>query len=200
MGQVTAGGRSRRRSVGIGRLGIVRRLLAVVALFAAGASFAQTPPVLTVPSTSTTPPVVLLNGFQLQCPGSSSSTFGDLERLLGTAVYFFDNCECPNCTIEEFANDFGQALNLIRYDNGEPVPRVDVVAHSMGGLIVRAYLAGKQETSGKFFPVSNPRIRKVIFTATPHFGSYQAAGPLATFLPSQIQANEMKPGSQFLLD
>jgi pimeloyl-ACP methyl ester carboxylesterase len=58
-------------------------------------------------------------------------------------VYFFDNCECPNCTIEQLAEDFSQVLNLIRYDNGEPVPRVDVVAHSMGGLIV-AYLAGKQ--------------------------------------------------------
>jgi len=157
-------------------------------------------PPFTSPSTATTPPVVLLNGFQLQCPGSSFSTFGGLERLLGTAVYFFDNCECPNCTIEELAEDFGQALNLIRYDNGELVPRVDVVAHSMGGLIVRAYLAGKQAASGAFSPLSNPRIRKAIFIATPQFGSYQAAGPYAAFLPSLTQANEMKPGSQFLLD
>jgi pimeloyl-ACP methyl ester carboxylesterase len=180
-------------------MGIVRRLL-VALVFAAGAAFAQTPPVLTIPSTSTTPPVVLLNGFQLQCPGSSSSTFGNLERLLGTAVYFFDNCECPNCTIEELAEDFGQALNLIRYDNGDPVRQVDVVAHSMGGLILRAYLAGKQAASGKFAPLNNPRIRKAIFIATPQFGSYQAAGPYATLLPSLTQANEMKPGSQFLLD
>ena len=195
MGQAAAGGRSRTRGVGI-----VGRLLAVAAVFAAGAAFAQTPPVLTIPSTSTTPPVVLLNGFQLQCPGSMTGTFGVLDQLLGAAVYFFDNCECPNCTIERLAEDFGRALNLIRYDNGEPVPRVDVVAHSMGGLILRAYLAGKQEAPGKFAPLNNPRIRKVIFTATPHFGSYQAAGPLATFLPSLTQANEMKPGSQFLLD
>ena len=178
----------------------MRPLLAFLAVFAAGAVFAQTPtdPVLTIPSTSTTPPVVLLNGFQLTCPGSN--TFGGLERLLGAAVYFFDNCECPNCTIEQLAEDFGQFLNLIRYDNGQVVPRVDVVAHSMGGLIVRAYLAGKQDASGKFSPLSNPRIRKAIFIATPHFGSYQAAGPYAAFLPSLTQANEMKPGSQFLLD
>src|SRR5580765_7449204 len=156
MGKAAAGGRSRPRGMGVGRLGIVRRLLVCIALFTAGAAFAQTSPVLTIPSTSTTPPVVLLNGFQLQCPGSSSSTFGGLERLLGTAVYFFDNCECPNCTIEELAEDFGKALNLIRDDNGESVPRVDVVAHSMGGLIVRAYLAGKQAASGKFSPLSNP--------------------------------------------
>ena len=191
----------------------MRRLLGCFAVFAAGAvsTLAETAthdrvpaasadPVLTIPSTSTTPPVVLLNGFQLQCPGSSRSTFGDLDRLLGTAVYFFDNCECPNCTIEELAYNFGQALNRIRYDNGQVVPRVDVVAHSMGGLILRAYLAGKQEAPGTFSPLSNPRIRKAIFTATPHFGSYQAAGPYATFLPSLTQANEMKPGSQFLLD
>src|SRR5258706_6004825 len=144
MGQAAADRRSRRRGLGVGRLGIVRRLLVCIALFTAGAVFAQTSPVLTIPSNSTTPPVVLLNGFQLQCPGSSSSTFGGLERLLGTAVYFFDNCECPNCTIEELAEDFGQALSLLRYDNGEPLPRVDVVAHSMGGLILRAYLSGKQ--------------------------------------------------------
>ena len=153
-----------------------------------------------IPSTSTVPPVVLLNGWQFTCPGSMSGTFGGLAQLLDTRVYFFDNCECPDCTIEQLARDFGKSLNLIRYDNGEPVRRIDVVAHSMGGLIVRAYLAGKQETSGKFSPPSDTRIRKAIFIATPQFGSYQTVGPLAAFVRIGNQASEMKPGSQFLLD
>src|SRR5436190_4585898 len=93
MGKAAADRRSRPRGMGVGRLGIVRRLLVCIALFRAGAAFAQTSPVLTIPSTSTTPPVVLLNGFQLQCPGSSSSTFGDLERLL-----------VPRCTSSITAN------------------------------------------------------------------------------------------------
>jgi triacylglycerol esterase/lipase EstA (alpha/beta hydrolase family) len=56
------------------------------------------------------------------------------------------------------------------YESGEPVREVDVVAHSMGGLIVRAYLAGKQP-NGTFATPAAPLVRKVVFIGTPHFGT-----------------------------
>jgi hypothetical protein len=68
---------------------------------------------------------------------------------------------------------------------------VDLVAHSMGGLIARAYLAGLQ-ADGSLNPPPSPGIRKLIQLATPNFGSYQAN------LLSGTQTAEMTPGSLFL--
>jgi pimeloyl-ACP methyl ester carboxylesterase len=160
------------------------------------------------------PPVVLLDGWQLSltssCPMSSDSTdtFGNLQSYLGGSpnfvptVYFFENCtECPNCPLEQLGADLGTFLNSINYSDGTPVPLADVVAHSMGGLIVRSYLSGKEQTSGTFSPPANQKIRKAVFIATPHFGSFQADSTIADILfAAGNQTNEMKRGSQFLWD
>jgi triacylglycerol esterase/lipase EstA (alpha/beta hydrolase family) len=147
--------------------------------------------------------VVLLDGWQLSltnsCPMSSNSsgTFDNLQSyLLGSpnfvpVVYFFENCtECPNCSIEQLGADLQAFLNSLS------VPLVDVVAHSMGGLIVRSYLSGKQSASGAFSPPATQKIRKAAFLATPHFGSFQAD---SLFLAG-VQTDEMKRGSQFAWD
>jgi uncharacterized protein (TIGR03437 family) len=166
-----------------------------------------------VPSTSTQPPVILLNGWQLpslesSCPTSTASdTFGNLADYLAQydsvpEVYFLDNCTaCPNCPIEELGSDLAEAINSIQYDNGTPVPQVDLIAHSMGGLIVRSYLSGKQTTPGLFNPPINPEVRKTVFIATPHFGSFQADDVLVDLIFALgVQTDDMKPGSQFLFD
>jgi uncharacterized protein (TIGR03437 family) len=154
------------------------------------------------------PPVVLLDGFQVSltssCPMSSNSsgTFDNLESYLQSPpnnvpnVYFFENCtECPDCSIEQLGADLGAFLNSL------PVPQADVVAHSMGGLIVRSYLSGKQSASGMFSPPAAQKIRKAVFVATPHFGSFQADSSLADILfAAGVQDNAMKRGSQFLWD
>src|ERR1035438_9614133 len=71
----------------------------------------------------------------------------------------------------------------------------------MGGLIIRSYLSGKQPASGAFSPPLTPKIRKSVFIATPHFGSFQADAPLAGIVFGQgNQINQMKRGSQFLWD
>ncbi len=158
-----------------------------------------------VPSTATGPPVVLLNGWQFSlghsCPMSndSSGTFGRLQQDLeqeGLPVYFFDNCtQCPNCLIEDLSANLGQFLDSLQYDNGGQVPQFDLVGHSMGGLIVRSYLAGLQ-ASGSLSAV-NPRVRKFIEIATPNFGSFLAAN-YSSFFSDGTQAAEMVPGSGFL--
>ena len=115
-------------------------------------------------------------------------------------VYFFDNCveqSVNGSTIEELGVTLGQFLNmLVQYAGGSLVPQVDLVSHSMGGLIVRSYLAGLQATGG-LSPVLNPRVRKFIEIATPNFGSFLAAN-YTDLLANGTQAAEMIPGSGFL--
>jgi uncharacterized protein (TIGR03437 family) len=161
----------------------------------------------TVPKSATRPPVVLLNGWVTgyvnSCPAAadSTSTFGNLAKYLISdgvpVVYFFDNCRVdPNATIEALGNDLAAFLAGIKYDDGSLVPQVDIVAHSMGGLIARSYLAGLQ-TNGSLAPPADPRIRKLILIGTPNFGSFVAEN-FATILTPGTQSTELIPGSAFL--
>jgi pimeloyl-ACP methyl ester carboxylesterase len=158
-------------------------------------------PLETVPSSATRPPVVLLNGWQPGiggCPPSvASKTFGlTLETgLLNDhvpVVYFFDNCveDVNGQKIEDLGASLGLFLGLIRYDTGALVPQVDLVGHSMGGLIIRSYLAGLRADGSLLAPIDS-KVRKVIQIATPNFGSFRAVG-------LGPQTAEMVPGSSFL--
>jgi uncharacterized protein (TIGR03437 family) len=156
-----------------------------------------------VPGGGTTPPVVLLNGWQFSCPiapTGSVATFGSLaSQLVAPQVYFFDNCveqSVNGPSIEGLGLTLGQFLNMIQYAGGGLVPQVDLVSHSMGGLIVRAYLSGLQ-SNGSLAPVLNPRVRKFIEIATPNFGSFFAAN-YSYLVPNGTQTAEMLPGSSFL--
>jgi len=148
------------------------------------------------------PPVVLLNGFQLVCFDDASTltgsqdTFGQLATLLqddGASVLYFNNCAYGDKPIEQLGAQLGIYIAGLQYTDGTPVSQVDLVAHSMGGLIARAYLAGKSQTSGVFFPPANPMVRKLVAIGTPHFGSFQAAY-------IGVQESEMALGNQFLWD
>jgi uncharacterized protein (TIGR03437 family) len=161
----------------------------------------------TVPRGATRPPVILLNGwitgYVNSCPVAtdSTSTFGNLASYLIAdgvpVVYFFDNCKAdPNQPIETLGNDFASLINSITYDDGTPVPQIDVVAHSMGGLIVRSYLAGLQ-LNGTLTPPADPRIRKLVLIATPNFGSFVAQN-FSTIIVPASQSAEMIPGSALL--
>ena len=110
---------------------------------------------------------------------------------------FFDNCLYGNLNIEALGSQLGAYIAGLRFTDGTPVPQVDIVAHSMGGIIARAYLSGKQQTAGVFNPPPDPKIRKLVFIGTPNFGSFKADGTLCTW---GVQLAEMAPGSQFLWD
>ncbi len=162
-----------------------------------------------VPAGGSTPPVVLLNGWQFSvfppssCPiaaNGSIATFGSLaSRLVTPQFYFFDNCveqSVNGSSIEALGVTLGQFINMVEYADGSLVPQVDLVSHSMGGLIVRSYLAGLQ-ANGSLSPLLNPRVRKFIEIATPNFGSFLAAN-YSDLLANGTQAAEMVPGSAFL--
>lgn len=170
-------------------------------LFSAGTAAAQLiAPGHPIPRTNK-PPVAFVNGYQDNCGNSSfASTFASADVVLqanGEASVFFDNCTVAGSpSIEKLGAAFGNFLAGLKYDDGSAVSTVDVVAHSMGGLIVRSYLSGKQDTEGVFIPPSATRIRKAVFFATPHFGSPVAALGLGT----SPQLDELSSGSHFLFD
>jgi uncharacterized protein (TIGR03437 family) len=164
-------------------------------------------PQAAVPAGSTRPPVVLLNGwltgFNGTCPiaTTSATTFGNLAQYLVQdgvpVVYLFDNCAVDQGnTIEALGADLGKFLNSIKYDSGAQVPQIDLVAHSMGGLIARAYLAGIQPNQ-TFLPPAPTLVRKLALIATPNFGSF-VAGNYVYSIAAGSQSAELAPGSAFL--
>ena len=167
------------------------------ALFAISASAQLIPSGTPVPST-TLPPVVFINGYQFEgCPATFSGTFGIADQVLqsnGEVSLFFNTCSLPGtATIEDLAASFATFLTGLQYTNGQPVETVDVVTHSMGGLVLRSYLSGKQDTAGVFQPPAATRVRKAVFLASPNFGT-----PIASLLGVSTQVDEMASGSVFL--
>jgi uncharacterized protein (TIGR03437 family) len=165
-------------------------------------------PQASVPSSSTRPPVVLLNGWETgftgTCPVSSSASeaFGNLAQYLVAdgvpVVYLFDNClEDPNQTVEQLGNDLGVFLNSIKYDTGAQVPQIDLVGFSLGGLIARSYLAGLQPATEALSPPTTTLVRDLVLIATPNFGSFVAGTNAAAIVPGS-QSAEFEPGSSFL--
>ena len=151
------------------------------------------------------PPVVFVTGHDAICPDAKSGelpffqlTFGDFDKILdrhGRVSLVFEACYAPNRPpIEEVANVLRRLLAPLRYEGGEPVREVDMIAHSMGGLVVRSYLSGKQ-TNGTFAPPPTTRVRKAIFIGTPHFGTH-----VATSTNADVHVRQMSLGSSFLFD
>jgi uncharacterized protein (TIGR03437 family) len=160
-----------------------------------------------VPLGNTRPPVVLLNGwiagYSGTCTISSSSTvtFGNLAQYLvsdgAPIVYLFDNCaEDANQPIETLGGDLNAFLNSIKYTDGTQVTQIDLVAHSIGGLIARAYLEGLQ-TNETYLPPYSPLVDHLVMIAVPNFGSF-LVGNYATEFAVGSQGGELIPGSSLL--
>ena len=135
-----------------------------------------------------TPPVVLVHGWN-----GSEFTWPDVKKLakfeqhMQRDIYFFTyrtgivTGDFPPLEILE--EQLGHYLSSFK--------QVDVIAHSMGGLIVRQYLSHHADSP----------IRRVVFLSTPHFGTDAAA--LLERLASvraegNLQADEIQPSSDFL--
>jgi uncharacterized protein (TIGR03437 family) len=172
-------------------------------LLALGAQAQLIPTGAPIPKT-TLPPVVFINGFQFTgCPTTFANTFGIADQVLqsnGEASVFFNTCSLSSsATIEDLAAAFATFLSGLSYTDGQPVEQVDVVAHSMGGLVLRCYLSGKQNTAGMFQPPAATLVRKAVFLATPHAGT-GIASLVSGLLGNTNQLQEMSSGSAFLFD
>ena len=152
------------------------------------------------------PPVIFVNGFsfgalftgECELSENTTGTFGRLEEFLvadGSTVIFFDNCRFGTPPIEVLGDELGNVIEALRLDDGSPVPEVDIVAFSMGALVVRSYLAGKQQVPGQFIPPADPKVRKAVLVAGEHFGT-----PLANSVNQGEQLPALSVGSQFTWD
>ena len=146
-------------------------------------------------------PVVLIHGI-----GGSPSSFGEMEMLLeeeGLRTEPFDYSVLTGAgsvvTIEELAGLFAAHVLQVLEDTG--ATQVDVVAHSMGGLITRAWMSGM--LANLQIPYEG-QIRKLILVGTPNYGA--ALGLLNGICSvafgnlgcSETQAEQMRFGSAFI--
>ncbi|MFJ9119890.1 lipase family alpha/beta hydrolase [Streptomyces sp. NPDC102394] len=130
--------------------------------------------------TEARPPVVLLHGFI-----DNRSVFVLLRRSLaqhGRQQVESLNYSPLTCDIRSAAELLGRHIEEICERTGSS--RVDVVGHSLGGLIARYYV---QRLGGDF------RVRTLVTLGTPHSGT--SVVPLANAHPI---VRQMRPGSELI--
>lgn len=120
---------------------------------------------------------------------------------------FGGTSEAPAYTIPRLAGELHKHIKCVLrgacMDDGQPVDRVDIVAHSMGGLVTRAYVAGlAQEASNgdKSLPY-NGKIRRIVTAGTPNYGaSLTSLGGAreSRLADTDAQQTQMEYGSDFL--
>jgi pimeloyl-ACP methyl ester carboxylesterase len=97
--------------------------------------------------------VVLIHGIFRS--SKCMSTIADSLRKAGYEVFPF-NYPSTQVSIPDAAEYLNKSIQSL-----EGLEEIDIVAHSMGGLVTRAYFAKHQD----------PRIKRVVFMGTPHHGA-----------------------------
>jgi YVTN family beta-propeller protein len=142
--------------------------------------------------------VVLVHGFT-----GDPTTFGAMDSLLQRTAslevfsfnYSSDTSLFKGLPIEKIAGNLAQFIGTLTTHG---IDRVDVVAHSMGGLVTRAYIADMAIQNGTPVPYAG-NIRKLITIGTPNYG---VAPRLLTRLDAfaqNKQVQEMLFSSDFIL-
>lgn len=117
-------------------------------------------------------PVVLVHGLLHR--RSMMTGLGNFLCQNGRKVYYFDY-PTSRKTIEEW----GELLADMLERTAEKHDKIDLVTHSMGGLLARIALARFSKKG------LNRKINRVVMLAPPNHGSRQAAKWLKNFLPSR---------------
>jgi len=126
---------------------------------------------------------------------TANSTCGEKgEKQPVFRFSYYGNCYEKGNAIETYTNRFEAAIKRAKECTGSD--KVDIVAHSLGGIITRNYIQTR----------NNSDIGKVIFISTPHSGI--GAFPIAFFMPSCLFGSlspfcpselvEMRTGSPFI--
>jgi pimeloyl-ACP methyl ester carboxylesterase len=118
---------------------------------------------------------------------SSMSTVGYYEGDEGCDVIVGDGKATNDRPIQDIARDLANYVHDAYTSKGEPV---DIVAHSMGGLITRVALLGSAQAWDGF--PSKLHVSNVVTLSTPHQG---VANPGAH---DDEQWRQMRPGSGFI--
>lgn len=139
-------------------------------------------------------PILLVHGWH-GCP--SSATWGHMKpelEALGFRVEYFDNvplddtgCQRSDVPIAGLVEYLSAKVREIRAACEGCM--VDIVAHSLGALVTRAWITGLGPA-----PYEKGTLRRFISAGVPNFGFET---PLEAFL-DDLQLREMSHGSQFL--
>lgn len=165
-------------------------LAAAAALLAAGATAvdAQVAQPEAVPAVETAPaeprvPVLLVPGWSDGLAQLEPLRRRFLEAGWDSASVAMLEFRDPVGSNREHAREIAIAAAELRAATG--AWRIDVVAHSMGGLALRYHLRRRDAPAGA--------VRRVVFLATPHFGTW------SSLVAWGDGAREMYPGSDFLM-
>lgn len=182
-------GGGRAGGAGGGVVGLVRAavLAAVTLLGTLAPSPAPASPMATGPGTArpsaarASVPVLLVPGWFNEADAMEPLRRRFLAAGRDSAAVVALGFEDPVGSNRAHAREIARAVLALQERTG--AARVDVVAHSMGGLAVRYYLwnGGAED------------VRRVVFLATPQRGT------LTSFLAWGDGAEEMRPGSPFLV-
>ena len=156
-------------------------------------------------------PVVLVHGW---CGSPSEFTWGQTLSLLQLRGLTGDYARYPTDSEPDLARLAGYLRSEVSRILNDPIlnpanaTQVDIVTHSMGGLVTRAWIAGMaiDEVGQVHY---NNEVRRLIMAASPHYGvpfrAFQAGllsqrlGLCSALRPvRRSQATQMEFGSHFL--
>ncbi len=132
------------------------------------------------PPAPATMPVLLLHGV-----GCNAGVWSGFSRHLaerGIGPVYALSYGPPMASIEHFADQLADRISAIIAATG--AARIVLVAHSMGGLVARAYL--RKYGGGK--------VRRLITIGTPHHGSMHA------WMMAGLSLSQMRPKNAWLTD
>lgn len=102
------------------------------------------------------------------CISKSDEFYGPLADILSALpdhelwVFPYD----WRADIQKTGNILESSIDALRRYSG--YDRVDIVAHSMGGLVAKEVLSRSRSPGGRY---NEPKVRRMIFIGTPHFGA-----------------------------
>lgn len=113
-----------------------------------------------------------------------------MKRLEGNGLVIYISCYTHETSvgtpldIRWYAQSLAREIQVIKDEEG--VSKVDIVAHSMGGLVARAYIES-EDLPNNPYPISyNNDVRKLVMLGTPNQGAYFAI--LAEYIPEVSDA------------
>lgn len=126
-------------------------------------------------------PILLVPGYGAIAP--YLGTMGRMLRRRGSGPVFELRPGVLFAPIEEFAERLAQRVDTILTSTG--ADHIDLVAHSMGGLVARYYM---EQLDG------DKKIRRCITIETPHHGTM-----MAKLIPGE-NGRQLRPNSEFLTE
>ncbi len=152
--------------------------------------------VATIPFTVEQPPLFFVHGFM----SSAHPTWDKFQQRAAADGWQYDDIDYPGdgdiaTSGTQLGTEIGEFITRINhgeYYGGKTISatKVDIIAHSMGGLVTRSYIG-----SGAY----GNNIRKFVMLGTPNHGAWDATRYAVPIGMGGLAAQQLQPGSPFLV-